>query len=158
MLSMFSYLITIFAIMFWGFRAIVSLFFAISHPYFCEPINAGLEIALLFLTIPCMLFIIKRNLVAATIYFGMYAAYFGAAVYETVLNVMEVGMEVQNTSVLIVNVIGVIVPLLTFLDILLNKNRRGHGGDRKTDWFYKNKDYDREFDDRADRNQYKIRR
>ena len=27
---------------------------------------------------------------------------------------------------------------------------------RKTDWFYKNEQFDRQFDDRADRNQYKF--
>ena len=72
-------------------------------------------------------------------------------------------MEIQSTGAtlagganLIAICIGVLIPLLTFLDILINKNRRKFGADKKTDWFYKNEKYEREFDERADRNQYKL--
>ena len=51
--------------------------------------------------------------------------------------------------------IGILIPLLLFFDILLNKDRTAGRKDKKTDWFYTNKDYDREFDERADRNQYR---
>lgn len=46
--------------------------------------------------------------------------------------------------------------MLTFLDILVNKNRNLGSGTKKADWFYKNEDYDRKFDERADRNQYRL--
>lgn len=156
MLSIFSYLITIFGIFFWGFRVIVSLLGALEMEFFCQPINGGLEILILFVSVPCIIFIIKRSLVAATIYFGMYTAYFGQAVYETILQMMENGVELVNSSVLFVNILGVLIPLLTFLDILLNKNRRGQSGDKKTDIFYKGDRFDREYDVRADKNQYKF--
>ena len=42
------------------------------------------------------------------------------------------------------------------MDIFLNKDRKGSTRDKKTDWFYTNKDYDRKLDDRADKNQYKF--
>ena len=51
---------------------------------------------------------------------------------------------------------GIVIPTLTFLDILFNKSRKGKGGDKNTDWFFTNKDYDREFDERSDRNQYRL--
>ena len=57
---------------------------------------------------------------------------------------------------LFVSFIGVLIPFLTVMDIFLNKNRAGAAKDKKTDWFYKNKDYDRQYDERADRNQYKF--
>lgn len=156
MLSIFSYLITVFGIFFWIFRVIVSLMYSMSLDFFCQPINANIEIAILFATIPCMLFIIKRSIIWATIYLGIYAAYFGNALYEAILSIQENGIGVVNTSNLIIVSLGVIIPLLTFLDILLNKNRRGHGGDKQTDWFYKNEQFDREFDERSDRNQYRL--
>ena len=52
-------------------------------------------------------------------------------------------------------VIGIILPLLIVIDTLLDKNRKAHPVDKQTDWFYKNKDFDREVDERADRNQYR---
>ena len=51
-------------------------------------------------------------------------------------------------------VIGIIIPLLTFFDILLNKHRTAGKNVKKEDWFYANEEYDRKFDERADRNQY----
>lgn len=41
-------------------------------------------------------------------------------------------------------------------DLILDKNRKAHPVDKKTDWFYKNKDFDRQYDERADKNQYKF--
>ena len=45
--------------------------------------------------------------------------------------------------------------LAALFDVLLDKNRKAHPTDKKTDWFYKNKDYDRKLDDRADKNNYR---
>ena len=51
---------------------------------------------------------------------------------------------------------GVLIPLFTFLDIALNKHRGNFGADNKTKWFYQDDKYDRKFDERADRNEYKF--
>jgi len=45
--------------------------------------------------------------------------------------------------------------LAAFFDVLLDKNRKAHPVDKQTDWFYKNEQYDRKMDDRADKNQYR---
>jgi len=156
MLGIFSYLITIFGMFYWCFRAYVSLMFALGRPFFCEPVNAGLEITMLFISVPCLVFIVKRSLVAATVFFGMYVAYFGQAVYESILQMMENGVEIINASSLFVNILGILIPLLTFLDILLNKNRKGYGGGKKSDIFYKGDKFERNYDERADKNQYKF--
>ena len=90
---------------------------------------------------------------------AIYVSYFGTAIYNTMNNnVSSDGLNVSNSLDLAVSIIGVIIPVLTFLDVLLNKNRKSIiGGKKSTDWYYKNDDYDRKFDERADRNQYKIR-
>ena len=62
----------------------------------------------------------------------------------------------SNGANILLTFVGVIVPFLTFIDVLVNRNRNLGGGDKKSDWFYKNSAYDREFDERADRNQYKF--
>ena len=42
------------------------------------------------------------------------------------------------------------------MDIFFNKEGKGKDSDKKTDWFYTNEQYDREIDERADKNQYKF--
>lgn len=51
---------------------------------------------------------------------------------------------------------GIVIPFLVFADIVIQKSRF-HSADRDTDWYYENEKYDRKFDERADRNQYKIK-
>jgi len=41
-------------------------------------------------------------------------------------------------------------------DLLFDKNRKEHPVDKKTDWFYKNENFDRKLDERADKNHYKF--
>ena len=157
MITLFSYLLTFMGILFWIFRVIVTLFYQLEMNFFATPINENAEIIVLFLTIPCMLFVIKRNIVGAAAYVGLYVAYFGSALYESIISMQETGMTLVSGSDFILLCVGVIIPVLTFLDIFINKNRIGHGGDKKTDWYYKNEAYDRKFDERADRNQYRIK-
>lgn len=155
-MGLFSYLITIFSIVFWFFRAIVCLFFSMKMEWIFLPLNYNVEVALLFATVPCMIFVLKRNLIGATIYFGLYGAYFGTGLYNAIVEIMKSGATMTTGLDLFAIILGILIPLLTFLDILLNKNRRKFSADKKTDWFYKDEKYDREFDKRADRNQYKI--
>ena len=145
MTSLFSYLITILGVVFWFFRAIVTLFYQLEVDFFATPLNVDLEIAVLFATLPCMLLVIKRNLIGATLYFAIYISYFGTALYNAVIEMQATGVTIVNSSNLICICLGVIIPTLTFLDILINKNRKGFVSDKKT-----------EFDERADRNQYKL--
>ena len=70
---------------------------------------------------------------------------------------IEDGIGMVSGMNFFVAILGIIIPLLTFLDILVNKNRLSVSKDREADWFYKNEKFDRDFDERADRNQYKIK-
>ena len=56
---------------------------------------------------------------------------------------------------LLVALVGIAIPLFAFFDVLLDRNRKAHPTDKKTDWFYKNAEYDRKMDERADKNQYR---
>lgn len=156
MTSLLSYLLTFFGILYWFFRIIVTLLYQLQMDFFAQPINLTAEITVLFLTLPCLLLVIKRNIIGAAAYLGIYATYFGAALYESFLGMQEAGLNIVNSSNMIFTVIGVIIPLLTFLDILFNKNRSLGKDDKKGDWFYKNEQFDRKLDERADKNQYRI--
>ena len=54
-----------------------------------------------------------------------------------------------------VSFIGVILPVAVLLDLLVDKGRKANPKDKKTDWFYTNEEFDRQMDERADKNNYK---
>lgn len=156
MTSLFSYLLTFLAVIFWAFRAVVTVMFQLDNPLFAQPSNVNFEIIVLFLTLPCIVGVCKRNIVFAAGYLALYATYFGNTLYLVVQNATDVGITLINSADMLCTVMGIIIPLLIFFDILLNKNRTIGTGAKKEDWFYANEEYDRKFDERADRNQYKF--
>ena len=89
MKSLFSYLITFCAVIYWIFRVVVSLMEATGKEFICQPLNSTIEIIILFLTIPSIIFVIRRNLIAATLYFAMYAAYFGTILYNGLTELLK---------------------------------------------------------------------
>ena len=106
-----------------------------------------------------LLICFKKKYCGAACYFALYVSYFGTALYNTWNQVHpEQGLNVANSIDIVFAVAGIVISGVTFLDILFNKNRKAiMGGHRETDWYYKEEKYDRQFDERADRNQYKIR-
>ena len=112
-----------------------------------------LEITVIFITLISIFMIFKRNLIFASIYLGTYFAFFTYGIALMNGNI-STNKQLLNAMVMIA---GIIIALLNFLDVMFNKNRKGSTKDNKTDWFYATDKYEREYDERADRNQYKIR-
>ncbi len=156
MTSLFSYLITMFGGLYWLFRLIIAITYTLSIDIGIEPLNFNIEVVLLFVTLFCMILIIKRNLIGALIYFISYGLYFGTDLYNGVINIMNGEVSFVDYASLLLSLLGVIIAFLTLMDIALNKNRKGSGKDKKTDWFYTNEEYTRKLDERADKNQYKF--
>ena len=149
-MSLFSYLVMFLGILFWLLRAMVCLFASMQQELAVVPMNLNLEIALLFASVPCFALIAKRNLIGATVFFGIYGAYFGTEIMNQVTSFS------MNILTVAVDVIGILIPFFIFMDILLNKNGKKIGSTKKTDWFFDNAEFDREHDEREDRNQYKF--
>ncbi len=156
MTSLFSYLITMFGGMFWLLRVVVAVTYTLGADFPIVPLNFSTEIILLFVTIVCMIFIVKRNIIGALIYFVAYGLYFGNDLYNNVTNIINGQAIGTDYLSVFVSFIGVLIPFLTVMDIFLNKNRKGSAKDKKTDWFYTNEEYTRKLDERADKNQYKF--
>ena len=156
MTTLFSYLLTFMAILFWIFRVITTVLYELDIEFFSVPLNETMEIIVLFATLPCLLLVFRRNIIGAAAYFGIYGAYFGTALYNGLTGIHEQGITVVNASDSLVLFVGILISLLTFFDILLNKHRGNFGADSKTKWFYTNEKYDRKLDERADKNQYKL--
>ena len=152
-MELLSYMVNMFAIMFWLFRVYVALMVSSgSEIQFTTP-GLELEITVIFITLISIFMIFKRNLIFASIYLGTYFAFFTYGIALMNGNI-STNKQLLNAMVMIA---GIIIALLNFLDVMFNKNRKGSTKDNKTDWFYATDKYEREYDERADRNQYKIR-
>ena len=151
-----SWLIVMFILMFWLFRVIVAITGSMNSDFMVKPIDQTAEIVLLFVVLICVPFIFKRKLIGALVYLGCYGWYFGRGLIENIMpliNGEQLGME--TTTELFFALIGVALPIFALFDILLDKNRMKNPVDKKTDWFYKNEEYDRKLDERADKNNYR---
>lgn len=151
-----SWLITIFVMMYWLFRVAVAITGSIGIDFVVSPINNNIEIALLFIVLICIPFIFKRKLLGAIVYLGAYGWYFGRGLIENFMKIINnETLSMQTYTDMFFSLIGVALPILVLFDILLDKNRMKNPVDKKTDWFYKNEQYDRKLDERADKNNYR---
>ena len=151
-----SWLITIFAFMFWGVRVVGTAMSSMGTEFIFVPSNLLMEIALLFITFICICFIIKRRLVASLIYLIAHLLYYVPTFIPNFMSVIEGTLDMNNYMAVFLEFVGIVLPLAALFDVLLDKNRKAHPVDKKTDWFYKNEQYDRKLDDRADKNNYRM--
>lgn len=156
MVSVFSYLITMMGGIFWLFRVIVTLSYTMGWNIGITPLNIPIEVIILFATLVCMIFIVKRNIIGALAYLLMYGLYFGNDFFNNIMSVINGQSGVMDYLSIIISFLGILIPFLTVMDILINKDRTSNVKNKKTDWFYQNDEYNREYDERADRNQYKF--
>lgn len=154
-----TWLLSFFMVMFAGFRVAVTLTNQQGAPIAGIVIeNIGLEIVLIFLTLFCLLLVIKRKLLGAIIYLTAHGMYYGIRLFDTIYGMIVNGEKIALSSSveILVSAIGVILALAVFMDTLADKTRKINPVDKKTDWFYNNEQFDRKFDERADRNEYKF--
>lgn len=157
MISLGSWLVTIFLIMFWAFRVIATLFTQMGMEFVAPPLNIGVEITLLFVVLICIPFVFKRKILGPIVILGAYGWYFGPDLVANIANVFTAeGTANLNMYVqIIVDAIALILPIISIFDILWDKQRTKNPVHKDTDWFYKNEQYDRKLDDRADKNNYR---
>lgn len=153
-----TWLLVMFMAMFWIFRVIVA-FTTQYEMDFCgfEVFNFNIEVGLLFITILCFILVLRRNIIGGILYLVSYGYYFGSYILQTAIpefsSTRTMGMiTAQNTMV---SLLGILLALLVFGDLLLTRIRRRSPTDKKTDWFFQNEQFDRKYDERADRNEYK---
>ena len=154
-----TWMLVFFMIMFWGFRIFIAIGGELNIELNgLEPFNQEMEVALLFITLLAIILVIKRKILGGLIYLLTYGMYFGTNLMEniqTLVNALEGKQEIYTVISLIVSIIGIILPVSVMMDLIMDKGRKINPKDKKTDWFYKNKDFDRKMDDRADKNNYR---
>lgn len=156
MKSLMSWLLAFIAVIFWGFRVVTCLMYSMGIDFIDTPYNFTTEVGLLFLTIVSIILIFKRSVPGGIIYLLTYWIYFGMSAYDPFVQLLDGTSDITVITKVVISAIGLILPTIIFIDILLDKTRTSSRSNKLTDWFYKNKDYDRKLDERADKNNYKI--
>lgn len=157
-----TWLIAIFAIMFWLFRALVALCAQFSIDLLgIVPYNFNIEIIICFAIIVCIVLIIKRKMIGSLLYLLIYGTYFGEHLLTNVMSILQNQsiLTIDLSMNLICDIIGIFLPIFAVLDMLVDKSRKVNPIDKKTDWYFKNEKYDEELkarDKREDKNEYKF--
>lgn len=157
-----TWLIAIFMIMFWVFRAIVALCTQYSIDMLgLISYNFTYEVIISFLILPCIVLVVKRKMLGSLIYLVIYGSYFGEHLIANIIPIIE-GQATLTSDLslnLISDVLAVLLALFSLMDMLADKGRKANPSDGKTDWYFKNEKYDEELkerDKREDKNEYKF--
>jgi len=153
-----SWLLVFFMGMFWMFRITVTLLsqFGVDFGGFIVFDNT-LEIVLLFFTLLCFILIMKRVILGAVLYLVANCLYFGGYIVQNLFPALgsEGGIDMIILQNSVVGALGIVLALCIVIDIAVQKIHTKHFLDNKTDWYFNNDKYDREMDERADKNQYR---
>lgn len=155
-MELISYLYSMFAILFWLFRLVVCFAPSVNWSLPFISTNPIIEIILLFISVLGLIGIFKRNTFLTAIYLASFFAYYGYEIYTIIGNKLDVFSNVQITN-LVIYIVGLLIALLNFLDVLFNKERKGSTKNKNLDWYYDKGKFEREIDERADKNRYRVK-
>ena len=157
-----TWIIAIFMVMFWLFRAIVALCTQYSIDFLgIVAYNFNFEVIIAFATIICIILVVKRKMIGSLIYLVMYGTYFGEHLIANLIPFLQGGatLTIDLSTNLVSDFIAIVLALFSVIDMLLDKSRKANPTDKKTDWYFKNEKYDEEMkerDKREDKNEYKF--
>ena len=157
-----TWLIAMFMVMFWMFRAIVALCTQFSVDLLgIVAYNFNWEVIIAFLTLLCIILIVKRKMIGSLLYLMLYGVYFGEHFITNIIKLAQgqASFDVDFSMNLFVDVVAIVLALFALLDMLVDKGRKANPRDGKTDWYFKNEKYDEELkarDQREDKNEYKF--
>ena len=156
MRSFANYMIVMFMIMFWAFRIVVAVMAGMNNEFIVTPLDNTIEIVLLFITLACIALVIKRKLFGGVLYCASYFGYFGVDLYNKAVKplINGEGFTIASGFSTFVSLLAVILAIVVLMDLLADKTKRP--ADKKTEWFYESKETDRQLDERADKNNYRI--
>jgi len=156
-----TWLIVMFMVMFWLFRAIVALCTQFSIDLLgIAAYDLNIEIIIAFVTVLCIVLVVKRKLIGSLLYLLMYGMYFGEHLFMNLMPVLQkqVPLTVDVSMNLFSDFIGILLAIFVLFDILVEKSKKANPVDKKTDWYFKNQKYEDELnarDSREDKNEYK---
>ena len=154
-----TWLLAIFMVMFWIFRALCTQY---SKDFMgLTTYNFNWEVIIAFATLLCIILVVKRKLVGSLLYLLLYGVYFGEHFVSNIILLLQgqSNFDVAFYMNLLADFIAILLAIFVLLDMLVDKGRKANPKDRKTDWYFKNEKYDEELkarDKRDDNNEYRF--
>lgn len=155
MRTMSNYLIIMFSVLVFIFRLIVVFTTIMGIEFMVQSINVNFEIAYLFVMLISIILLSKNKLSGAILYLISSFAYFGPTLLSRFKYAFSSNISADTALEIVVSFICVVIPIFAFFIIALAKKQEKKPVDKKTDFFYKNEAYDRKYDERADKNNYR---
>ena len=108
-------------VMFWLLRIIATYTYSMGMEFLIQPTDMNLEITMIFVALLAFILIAKRKFLGSVIYMIGYFGYFGVALFNNLQQMMTVGGMIDDYINVLFSLVGVALPIFTFLDLLLDK-------------------------------------
>ena len=155
MRTMSNYLIIMLTVMLFIFRLIVVFTATLGIEFMIEPINISYELGLLFIMIVSIILMSKNKLSGPIILVIASLIYYGPSLILQITYLSSNAISIEVAMQTIISLICVLIPVFAFFIIAFAKEQEKRPVDKKTDFFYKTDRYDRQYDERADKNNYR---
>ena len=154
--SMAHYLIIMFMVMLLIFRFIVLFTTSLAIDFPVKSYNEGMEVGVIFITLVCIILFTKTKLIGGILYLVTSFIYYGFEFFKLLPSIIAENISMDEGTQAIVLMIELVIPIFAFFILLYDKKQEIAPTDKKTDFFYKGDQYDRKYDERADKNNYRI--
>lgn len=153
--TMSHYLIIMFMVMLLIFRFVVLFTTVIGIDFPITVANENFEIVMLLISLVCIILFTKTKLSGAIIYLVASFAYYGPEFIKLLPVAMDGAITMKMATQIIVLLVELVIPIFALFILIYDKKQEINPVDKKTDFFYKGDQYDRKYDDRADKNNYR---
>lgn len=155
MKMMSHYLIIMLSVMLFVFRLIVLFTTTMGIEFVVQSFNVNFEIAYILLMLVCIVLMSRSKLTGSVIFLVSSLLYLGPTLWNQFTYLADHQATMELATQMIVTVICLLIPIFSFFIIAFAKQQEKKPVDKKTDFFYKNEAYDRKYDERADKNNYR---
>lgn len=153
--SMSHYLIIMFMIMIMIFRFIVLSTTVLGINFPIVSTNEMMEIGIILTSLVCIILFSRTKLIGGIIYLTISCIYYGPEIISSLPTAISGVISVDEATKIIVAMIEIVVAIFALFILIYDKKQEINPVDKKTDFFYKGDQYDRKYDDRADKNNYR---
>lgn len=153
--TMSHYLIIMFMVMLLLFRFIVLFTTVLGIDFPVVASNEKIEIVMLLVTLVCIILFTKTKLSGGIIYLVSSLIYYGPEFLKLLPTALNGTVSIDMAINVLFLLVELVIPIFAIFILLYDKKQEINPVDKKTDFFYKGDQYDRKYDDRADKNNYR---
>lgn len=153
--TMSHYLIIMFMVMLLLFRFIVLFTTVLGIDFPVVASNEKIEIVMLLVTLVCIILFTKTKLSGGIIYLLASLIYYGPEFLKLLPTALNGTVSMDMAINVLFLLVELVIPIFAIFILLYDKKQEINPVDKKTDFFYKGDQYDRKYDERADKNNYR---